>query len=185
MLKSKRPCFWAGLHAIALLSSACSPTKVISAHLGRLAQTCRPTSSRSIASIGKKLGLVGLSSTQQAEICRNPSAFNCTVRSFHPEVQDGKSSAIECAETPEGTGRVCMTVEKTTFSTRSAAQSVDTDPAALLPGGEFNRDEYRCLHRDLKDGNDFLALSEADQLSSALQGAQVQCKELLSQLQEP
>lgn len=94
--------------------------------------------------------------------CDDPSNYHCDLRSFHPDHNNGRSNENLCLNGPRNE-ELCIQVSHFTFSTSHLVGNEGIDPRELLPGGEFNRDEFSCyIKESIRDG---LALIEAKGLS--------------------
>lgn len=119
----------------------------------------------------------GISAERLKAFCESVTAYSCERRVFSPSVENGRAAVSECFDAQE---RVCFSVDSLSFNTRDAASQPDTDPTASLPGGEYNRTEYKCHNSSVKQGDQLLAVGEGDSLKAAFDSAFKSCAALVS-----
>lgn len=96
--------------------------------------------------------------------CSDFSQYQCERRIFSPDVENMTHFLRECS----ASGSTCVDVEIHQFSTAEAKNS-DEDPSLFAPGGAYNREEIRCTHNRLYEG-------EGDSLEEALAKAVAACE---------
>jgi hypothetical protein len=96
--------------------------------------------------------------------CSDFSQYQCERRIFSPDVENMTHLLRECSVS----GSTCVDVEIHQFSTADAKQSGE-DPSLFAPGGSYNREEIRCTHNRLYEG-------EGDSLEEALANAVAACE---------
>lgn len=102
--------------------------------------------------------------------CSEFNNYQCERRLFSPDVENMSHSLKECI----GTGEICVDVDVRQFSTAAARTF---EPAeAFLPGGAYNREEFRCHHRYIYEGYAVFEGS-GDSLEEALAAAMRSCEE--------
>ncbi len=138
-----------------------------------LSQNCALPNSAAVKSIGRKLASESIEVDR--EFCAKGENYACHERIFSPNVSDGSSTEVQCARVAALGGNVCLKVSRRAYNTRDAATSPDTDPAAVVPGGEYNRSEFVCHQQVLKDGDTYLAGGEGDTLAEALGKSAKEC----------
>lgn len=116
------------------------------------------------------------------DFCSKPEGYSCYRRVFSPSISDGQTSDNECAKVNELGGDVCLKIDSRNFNTFEVSRLADTPASSTKPGGELNRSEYVCDEKDLKDGDNFLAIGEGDTLGAALSAAFAQCASVAPRL---
>jgi hypothetical protein len=109
------------------------------------------------------------------EFCAKSENYACYRRIFSPTAAEAQGTEEECTSVSVLGGPVCLKLESRTYNTREASLLPDTLSSAVAPGGEFNRVEYVCHQKLLKDGEQFLASGEGDLLGEALLSAFEKC----------
>lgn len=79
--------------------------------------------------------------------CRFKDSYVCERRSFGPEVRTQQYREKVCVTEPK-LGEACLEVLVFEYSTALQMTLEDLPDEAFLPGGEFNRDEFRCWQKD-------------------------------------
>lgn len=136
-------------------------------------QNCPLPNNAVVARIERKMA--SASQTVGEDFCTNIQNYSCSRRIFSPETTTREAVEQECTKVEEFGGSTCMSLPSHYFDTREAAKRDDTSSIALQPGGEYNRSEYQCHQNLLKDGDDYLAVAQGDDLREALMLAQLEC----------
>lgn len=101
--------------------------------------------------------------------CSEFNNYSCERRVFSPDVESLSHLLKECTSS----GEICVDVEVRQFNTASAKSS---EPAsAFLPGGEYNREEFRCHHKYTYRGVAVFE-GEGDSIEEALASAMKSCE---------
>jgi hypothetical protein len=129
---------------------------------------------RTLANAGREIS---------SEFCSNLEQYECYRRVFSPKAIDGRKMEEECGQLEEFNGKFCIPLAVRYYNTSLAASLPETPSSDLEEGGEFNRSEYVCHQKDLRDEDQFLALSTGEGLKEALLGAFKQCGNIAPQLQ--
>jgi hypothetical protein len=138
-----------------------------------LSQNCEIPDGFAVKNINRRLAAEG--TVVGPDFCAKSESYSCYRRVFSPIVAEGASVEEECAQVAEVGGAFCVKLESRNYNTREASLLADTPTAATKPGGEFNRTEYVCHHRDLKDGETYLAVGDGEQLKDAVVAAYGKC----------
>ncbi len=141
---------------------------------------CTVDSSKKIAQVSRRLASANVAIT--STFCSEPAQYECYRRVFSPKTRNTKTTEQECGELPELGGRFCMKLSTQYFDTSEAARLPETSSQDLEMGGEFNRTEYVCHQRELKDGDLFLTASPGDQLKESLLAAIARCQSVVPRL---
>ena len=134
---------------------------------------CALPDSATVQSVGRRLAASAIE--VGADFCGKPENYECYVRKFSPSVANGQSVVEECGHVGELGGDVCLKLKANFFNTREASRAPGTSASASLAGGEFNRSEYVCHNRELKEADVFLAVGEGDFLKDALAASVAKC----------
>jgi hypothetical protein len=165
------------LFAVLSLSSSClqstGVTSKSSSSLSTGQANCALPNAKAVANVAQRFA----ASAEEIgpDFCGKSENYECYVRKFSPDLVDGKSVVEECGHVPELGGNLCLKMNANFFNTREASRAPGTAAAASLVGGEFNRSEYVCHNRELKDADVFLAVGEGDALGEALSASYAKC----------
>lgn len=142
---------------------------------------CPVESSNKIAQVSRRLASANIAIT--SNFCSDPAQYECYRRVFSPKTRNGKTMEQECGELSELGGTFCLKLSSQYFDTSEAAKLPETRSEDLEIGGEFNRTEYVCHQRELKDGDLFLTTSQGDQLKEALLAAIGRCQSVVPRIE--
>lgn len=101
--------------------------------------------------------------------CSEFNNYACERRIFSPDVESLSHLLKECS----ASGNICVDVEVRQFNTASAREFEPA--AAFLPGGEYNREEFRCHHKYIYRGSAVFE-GEGDSIDEALAMAMKSCE---------
>lgn len=136
-------------------------------------QNCPLPNNAVVARIERKMA--SASRTVGEDFCTQIQNYTCTRRVFSPETSNRTAIEQECTKIDEFGGSACLTLTSHYFDTREAAKRDDTPSVSLQLGGEYNRSEYQCYQNLLKDGDDYLAVGQGDDLREALLLSHLEC----------
>jgi hypothetical protein len=136
-------------------------------------QNCEVPDTFAVNNIVRRLAAEG--SVVGPDFCAKPENYACYRRVFSPTAAEGQGIDEECTQVAALGGAMCMKLESRVYNTREASLLPDTTSSAVAPGGEFNRVEYVCHQKLLKDGDQFLATGEGEVLKDALLSAFGKC----------
>jgi hypothetical protein len=138
-----------------------------------LSQNCEIPDSFAVKNINRRLAAEG--TVVGPDFCAKIESYACYRRVFSPIVAEGASVEEECTQAVEVGGPFCMKLDSRNYNTREATLLAETPTSATQPGGEFNRSEYVCHHKELKDGETYLAVGEGELLKDAVVAAFGKC----------
>src|SRR5262249_45318667 len=136
-------------------------------------QNCALPNQSAIMAIDQRLAAAG--TVVGPDFCGKVDNYACYRRVFSPTGTEGQSVESECAKGEERGGDVWLKLDSRNYSTYEASRLPDTSSSALRPGGEFNRSEYVCHQKELKDGENVLAIGEGSSLGEALSASYALC----------
>ena len=103
-----------------------------------------------------------------SDFCAKPEGYECYVRKFSPTGVAGAGNVEERAHVAELGGDFLVKLESRVYNTREAASAPGVSAASTVAGGEYNHSEYVCHQRELRDGDNFLAVGDGESLNEAL-----------------
>jgi len=136
-------------------------------------QNCPLPNSKQVARVARSLASAATAVTPES--CAQIERFECYRRVFSPLVPNEKRNEQECANVAAFGGDFCVSLPVQYYDTSEAASRPDTNAAALQPGGDYNRSEYVCHQRELRDGDVVLASGLGESLKEALLNAHSEC----------
>lgn len=175
-MKFRGICALAALTATLALSACLQNTGVVSKTgqaLTKGQSNCLAPDAAAVKNIAQRLTASAI--VVGGDFCAKPEGYECYARKFGVTLSNGTSTVEERAHVAELGGDFAIKVETHTYNTREAATSPGVSSSATLAGGDYNRSEYVCHQHDLKDGDNYLAIGEAESLNEALAGAYAKC----------
>jgi len=172
--------------AVLLFSSGCLEMKnqireKTSATYQSSIKNCTVDTSNKIAQVSRRLASANVAIT--STFCSEAAQYECYRRVFSPKTRNAKTVEQECSDLPELGGRFCLKLSTQYFDTSEAARLPETRSEDLELGGEFNRTEYVCHQRELKDGDLFLTASPGDQLKDSILAAIARCQSVVPRIE--
>ncbi|MCB9026440.1 MAG: hypothetical protein H6625_09005 [Bdellovibrionaceae bacterium] len=129
-------------------------------------------SSQCHAKIKNKILAVGGWSDSE---CSNLNHYNCALKVYKPYVSSASFKDVQCMEL-DGS-QVCFDVDVDTHDTSSLLNNPKIIDDDFVEGGNFNRQEYRCMQTGIVQGGQPLIIEVADSLESAFSLARKTCRQ--------
>ncbi len=106
-------------------------------------------------------------------ICENPENYQCDIRRFRKGVGHQTQQDQQCADIA-GIGETCVAV--TTFNFDTSQQEIFAEPADLVEGGSYNRDEISCMNTQITDHKIAVVQAEGSRLVDTLESTILNCR---------